>query len=165
MPERPGHGDLLARGGVQVAECDAAAVGQVSGGQQGAPGEPGVDKGERLMVLDGRDGGGHVGHQVNRVLVHGSQHVRGIGPRFPALGDQPGLLHLLQGEVRQLAGAPVLGQAVAKVSQDAVVKARITGLQAERVLEAGPAAHCLGRLPVREVQHELQDADGGQLRR
>jgi hypothetical protein len=84
---------------------------------------------------------------------------------FPASGDQPGLLHPLQSEVQQLAGASVLGQAVPKVSQDAVVKARITGLQTERVPEAGPAAHCPGRLPAREVQHELQDADGGQLRR
>jgi hypothetical protein len=101
----------------------------------------------------------------SRQVAHGSQHVRGTGPRFPASGDQPGLLHPLQGEVQQLAGAPVLGQAVAEVTQDTVVKARITGLQAERVLEAGPAAHGLGCLPVREVQHELQDADGGQLRR
>jgi len=101
----------------------------------------------------------------SRQVAHGSQHVRGTGPRFPALGELPGLLHPLQGEARQLAGAPVLGQAAAKVSQDAVMKARIAGLQAERALEAGPAAHCPGRLPVREVQHELQDADGGQLRR
>lgn len=34
MPERPGHGDLLACGGVQVAERDVAAVGQVPGGQR-----------------------------------------------------------------------------------------------------------------------------------
>jgi hypothetical protein len=30
-----------------------------------------VDKSERLMVLDGGHGGGHVGHQVNGVLVTG----------------------------------------------------------------------------------------------
>jgi len=44
VAEGPGHGDLLGRGGVQVAECDVAAVGQVLGGQQAAPGEPGVDE-------------------------------------------------------------------------------------------------------------------------
>jgi hypothetical protein len=45
------------------------------------------------------------------------------------------------------------------------MEARVVELQSQDVREVDPAAHLLGRLPVRQVEHELQDAYRGQLRR
>ena len=66
-----------------------------------------------------------------------------------ALADQPGLLQPGQGQVKEPARPPVLQQPIPEAAQQAVMKAWIIEVEAERVLEVDPAPHRLGGSAVR----------------
>lgn len=83
---------------------------------------------------------------------------------MPSAGfDQPRLLQAGQPEVEHGVSSALGGQPVAEVGQDAVVEAGVVQFEREGVLEVDATADCLCRLPVRQVQQELQDTYGGEL--
>ena len=98
-------------------------------------------------------------------VPHRRQDVGGVGALGGALADQPGLLQPGQGQVKEPVRSPVLQQALAEVTEHAVMEARIVEIEAERVLKVDPAPHGLSGTAVREIEQELQHAHRGQLRR
>lgn len=109
-------------------------------------------------------GAGRLGDhlQPGQVTDRG-QNVGGVGALRGALAHQAGLLEAGQREVEKAVGAVAFGETVAEVGQHTVVEAGIVQLHGHGVLEVDAAAHRLGGLPVRQIEHELQHTDGGQL--
>ncbi|GAB2772152.1 hypothetical protein GCM10027073_01310 [Streptomyces chlorus] len=100
--------------------------------------------------------------QAGQVADRG-QDVGGVGAPRGALTHQPGLLETGRREVEEAVGAVVLGEAVTEVGRHAVVEAGVVQLHGQGVLGVDAAVDRLGGLPVRQVQQELQHADGGRL--
>lgn len=96
-------------------------------------------------------------------VAHRGQDVGGVGALCGALAYESGLLQAGERQIRKTVGAVVLGDALTEVGQHTVVEAGIVQLHGRRVLEIDAAADRFRRLPVRQTQHELQHADGGQL--
>nr|WP_245550875.1 hypothetical protein [Nocardia niigatensis] len=89
----------------------------------------------------------------------------GVGARGGAFAHQPGLGESGQSEIEQPVGAVTFGEPMAEIAEHTVMEPGVVQLQTERVLEVDATTHGLGRLPVGQVQHILQDAHGGQLSR
>ena len=87
----------------------------------------------------------------------------GVGALGGALAYESGLLQAGECQIEKSVGAVVLGKALTEVGWHTVVEAGLVQLRGERVREIDTAADRFRRLPVRQTQHELQHADGGQL--
>lgn len=92
-------------------------------------------------------------------VTHRGQDVGGVG----ALAYQAGLLETGQHEVEESVSPVAFGETVAEVGQHAVMESGIVQLHRHGVLEVDATADCLGGLPVRQAEQELQHTDGGQL--
>ncbi|WP_146065028.1 hypothetical protein [Streptomyces sp. SM1] len=94
--KRPDQSDAMqAGGGVQAGHGGVAAVDQVPVRQQAQPPEAGVDAGQRLTVRAG-DGGGHVGDDVDPLVVAGLGHVREVAGPAGVAAARPARLGLIR---------------------------------------------------------------------
>lgn len=100
--------------------------------------------------------------QPGQVAYRG-QGVGGVGALGGALAYESGFLQARERQIEKSVGTVVLGKALAEVGQHTVVETRIVQLHGQRVREIDAAADRFRRLAVRQTQHELQHADGGQL--
>jgi hypothetical protein len=89
-------------------------------------------------------------------VAHRHPDVGGIGALAPAPVQQATLTQPVQHERQRPLGVTVGQQPRAELGEHRGVKARVTKVEAQRVLPVQPCPHCVGGLPVGKALDELQ---------